>query len=35
MVNQAEGLLHDTESKISEFRAQLPDEEVSNRTKQW
>lgn len=28
MVNQAEGLIHDTESKISEFRSQLPAEEV-------
>lgn len=29
-VNQAEGIIHDTESKMEEFKAQLPDEEVSN-----
>lgn len=27
-VNQAEGIIHDTESKIDEFKAQLPGEEV-------
>lgn len=29
-VNQAEGIVHDTESKMEEFKAQLPTEEVTN-----
>lgn len=28
-VNQAEGIIHDTESKMEEFKDQLPSEEVS------
>lgn len=28
-VNQAEGIVHDTEAKIEEFKAQLPQDEVS------
>lgn len=28
-VNQAEGIIHDTESKLEEFKAQLPQDEVS------
>lgn len=28
-VNQAEGIVHDTESKMEEFKDQLPKEEVS------
>lgn len=28
-VNQAESMIHDTESKMEEFRSQLPDEEVN------
>lgn len=28
-VNQAEGIIHDTESKMNEFKDQLPKEEVS------
>ena len=27
-VNQAEGIIHDTESKIDEFKDQLPGDEV-------
>lgn len=27
-VNQAEGIVHDTESKMEEFKSQLPKEEV-------
>jgi len=27
-VNQAEGIIHDTESKLEEFKSQLPQEEV-------
>jgi len=27
-INQAEGIIHDTESKLEEFKAQLPQEEV-------
>ena len=27
-VNQAEGIIHDTESKMDEFKDQLPSEEV-------
>lgn len=27
-VNQAEGIVHDTESKMEEFKEQLPQEEV-------
>lgn len=27
-VNQAEGIIHDTESKLEEFKAQVPQEEV-------
>lgn len=27
-VNQAEGIIHDTESKLEEFKAQLPQDEV-------
>jgi len=27
-VNQAEGIIHDTESKLEEFKPQLPQEEV-------
>ena len=29
VVNQAEGILHDTESKMEEYKEQLPKEEVS------
>ena len=28
-VNQAEGIIHDTETKMEEFKDQLPSEEVS------
>lgn len=28
-VNQAEGIVHDTETKMEEFKSQLPQEEVS------
>ena len=28
VVNQAEGIIHDTEAKMEEFKAQLPEEEV-------
>lgn len=28
-VNQAEGIIHDTESKMEEFKEQLPKEEVN------
>lgn len=28
-VNQAEGIIHDTESKLEEFKAQLPQDEVN------
>lgn len=28
-VNQAEGIVHDTEAKMEEFKAQLPQEEVN------
>merc|ERR1712244_99846 len=28
-INQAEGILHDTESKMDEFKDQLPSEDVS------
>ena len=28
-VNQAEGIVHDTEAKMEEFKAQLPQDEVS------
>lgn len=27
-VNQAEGIVHDTESKMEEYKSQLPQEEV-------
>lgn len=27
-INQAEGIIHDTESKLEEFKSQLPQEEV-------
>ena len=27
-VNSAEGILHDTETKMDEFKAQLPEDEV-------
>lgn len=27
-INQAEGIIHDTESKMTEFKDQLPSEEV-------
>lgn len=27
-INQAEGIIHDTESKLEEFKAQVPQEEV-------
>lgn len=30
VVNQAEGIIHDTESKMEEFKSQLPEEEVIN-----
>lgn len=30
IVNQAEGIIHDTEAKIEEFKAQLPQEDVRN-----
>ncbi|GFX91356.1 stress-70 protein, mitochondrial [Trichonephila clavipes] len=30
VVNQAEGIIHDTESKMEEFKSQLPEEEMSN-----
>ncbi|KAG8193911.1 hypothetical protein JTE90_011466 [Oedothorax gibbosus] len=30
VVNQAEGIIHDTESKMEEFKSQLPEEEVAN-----
>lgn len=30
-VNQAEGIIHDTESKLEEFKPQLPQEEVDCR----
>jgi len=30
VVNQAEGIIHDTESKMEEFKSQLPEEEVTN-----
>lgn len=29
VVNQAEGIVHDTEAKMEEFKAQLPQEEVN------
>ena len=29
-INQAEGILHDTESKMEEFKDQLPSEDVTN-----
>lgn len=32
-VNQAEGIIHDTESKMEEFKEQLPSEEVSAKIK--
>lgn len=28
VVNQAEGIIHDTESKMEEFKNQLPEDEV-------
>ena len=28
-INQAESMIHDTESKMEEFKSQLPDDEVS------
>lgn len=31
-VNQAEGIIHDTEAKMEEFKAQLPQEEVNFQT---
>lgn len=31
-VNSAEGIIHDTESKMEEFKDQLPAEEVRPRT---
>lgn len=31
-VNQAEGIIHDTESKMEEFKEQLPKEEVNIKT---
>lgn len=27
-INQAEGIIHDTESKLEEFKAQVPQDEV-------
>lgn len=27
-MNQAEGIIHDTESKMEEFKSQLPEDEV-------
>ncbi|XP_054716221.1 heat shock protein hsp-6-like [Uloborus diversus] len=30
VVNQAEGIIHDTESKMEEFKSQLPEEEVTS-----
>ncbi|CAL1274807.1 unnamed protein product [Larinioides sclopetarius] len=30
VVNQAEGIIHDTEAKMEEFKSQLPEEEVTN-----
>lgn len=30
VVNQAEGIIHDTESKMEEFKNQLPEDEVAN-----
>lgn len=30
-INQAEGIIHDTESKLEEFKAQLPQEEVKKK----
>lgn len=29
-INQAEGIVHDTETKMEEYKAQLPEEEVNN-----
>lgn len=34
VVNHAEGIIHETESKMEEFKAQLPTEEV-RRTKHY
>lgn len=34
-VNQAEGIIHDTESKLEEFKAQLPQDEVSLRSEYY
>lgn len=34
-VNQAEGIVHDTEAKIEEFKAQLPQDEVRIARKIW
>lgn len=28
-VNQADAIIHDTESKLEEFKSQLPEEDVS------
>lgn len=33
-VNQAEGIIHDTETKMDEFKDQLPQEEVGYRLNQ-
>lgn len=32
-INQAEGIIHDTEAKLEEFKSQLPQEEVKNKNK--
>lgn len=29
VVNQAEGIIHDTEAKMEEYKSQLPQEEVT------
>lgn len=34
-VNQAEGIIHDTESKMEEFKEQLPKEEVDLLSSGW
>ena len=31
-VNQAEGIIHDTETKMEEFKEQLPSDEVRHET---
>ena len=35
VLNQADGIIHDTETKMDEFKDQLPQEEVGFWTSKW